>query len=206
MKKLSECEKHMPKETLLQKISCKFVANVLQLPENKKATFVHLSTNILWMEYKLNNFLTQPSGAPLHTLSKLFDVPVCFVTPPPLLQREADARYWMICLAFIMISLEITNLVEDVEDLPPVKFSWNSVQQLQRRSWTNVSANLRPGQTSLLSEWPQKRKLIRECWNLSSCQVSFVQRLQRSRKKVSANQRPGQPSWSSDQLEKHKTW
>ena len=82
MKKLSECEKHMPKETLLQKISCKFVANVLQLPENKKATFMHLSTNILWMEYKLNNFLTQPSGAPLHTLSKLFHVPVCFVTPP----------------------------------------------------------------------------------------------------------------------------
>ena len=90
------------------------------------------------MEDMLNNFPTQPSGTLLHTLSKLYDVPVCFIAPPPSseavysgLQREADARYRMICLVMIMINLKITNLVEDVP--------------------------------SLLSEWPQKHKLGREC-------------------------------------------
>ena len=72
----------------------------------------------------LNNFPTQPSGTLLHTLSKLYDVPVCFIAPPPSseavysgLQREADARYRMICLVMIMINLKITNLVEDVPSL-----------------------------------------------------------------------------------------
>ena len=32
-----------------------------------------------------NNFPKRPSGAPLHTLSKLYDVPVGFVNPPPLI-------------------------------------------------------------------------------------------------------------------------
>ena len=30
-----------------------------------------------------NYFLKRLSGVPLHTLSKLYDVPVCFVAPPP---------------------------------------------------------------------------------------------------------------------------
>ena len=30
-----------------------------------------------------NNFPKRPSGAPPHTWSKLYDVPVGFVTPPP---------------------------------------------------------------------------------------------------------------------------
>ena len=33
-----------------------------------------------------NYFPKRPSGAPLHTLTKLFDVPVGFVTPPPILK------------------------------------------------------------------------------------------------------------------------
>ena len=33
-----------------------------------------------------NYFPKRPSGAPLHTLSKLYDVPVGFVTPPPILR------------------------------------------------------------------------------------------------------------------------
>ena len=33
-----------------------------------------------------NYFLKRPSGAPRHTLSKLHDVPVGFVTPPPYLE------------------------------------------------------------------------------------------------------------------------
>ena len=56
-----------------------------------------------------------PSGAPLHTLSKLYDydVPVGFVTPPPYFEavycficgrRRVDvARYWMICLVLLYI-------------------------------------------------------------------------------------------------------
>ena len=34
-----------------------------------------------------NYFPKRPSGAPLHTLSKLYDVPVGFVTPPPPILR-----------------------------------------------------------------------------------------------------------------------
>ena len=54
-----------------------------------------------------NYFPKRPSGAPLHTLPKLYDVPVGFVTPPPILRLNivfcghrtvAVARYRMICL------------------------------------------------------------------------------------------------------------
>ena len=52
-----------------------------------------------------NYFPKQPSGAPLHTLSKLYYVPVGFVAPPPksiLLDMRSPKvfvdRYRMICL------------------------------------------------------------------------------------------------------------
>ena len=54
-----------------------------------------------------NYFPKRPSGAPLHTLSKLYDVPVGF-DPPPYFEAKyclfcgrqsvAVARYRMICL------------------------------------------------------------------------------------------------------------
>ena len=43
---------------------------------------------------------SRPSGAPLHTLSKLYDVPVGFVTPPPILRLNiayfAVAEGWLL--------------------------------------------------------------------------------------------------------------
>ena len=59
-----------------------------------------------------NYFPKRPSGAPLHTLSKLYDVPVGFDPPPPLYfeaeyclfcgrRRLAVARYRMICLVLV---------------------------------------------------------------------------------------------------------
>ena len=58
--------------------------------------------------YNTNYFPKRPSGAPLHTLSKIYDVPVGFVPPPPYFEAEfclfcgrrrvAVARYRMICL------------------------------------------------------------------------------------------------------------
>ena len=58
-----------------------------------------------------NYFPKRPSGAPLHTLSKLYDVPVGFVPPPPYFEAEyclfcgrrrvAVARYRMICLVLL---------------------------------------------------------------------------------------------------------
>ena len=57
-----------------------------------------------------NYFPKRPSGAPLHTLSKLYDVPVGF-EPPSYLEAEyclfcgrrrvAVARYRMICLVLV---------------------------------------------------------------------------------------------------------
>ena len=59
-----------------------------------------------------NYFPKRPSGAPLHTLSKLYDVPVGFEPPPPPCfeaefclfcgrRRVAVARYRMICLVLV---------------------------------------------------------------------------------------------------------
>ena len=55
-----------------------------------------------------NYFPKRPSVAPRHTLSKLYDVPVGFVPPPPSFEamycficgrrRVAVARYLVICL------------------------------------------------------------------------------------------------------------
>ena len=57
-------------------------------------------------------FPKRPSGAPLHTLSKLYDVPVGF-EPPPYFEAEyclfcgrrrvAVARYRMICLVPVIM-------------------------------------------------------------------------------------------------------
>ena len=47
-----------------------------------------------------NNFPKRPSGAPLSTLSKLYDVPVGFVHPPPLFETVialfAVADRWLL--------------------------------------------------------------------------------------------------------------
>ena len=57
-----------------------------------------------------NSFPKRPSGAPLYTLSKLYDVPVGFVNPSSLWamycficgrRRVAVARYRMICLVLL---------------------------------------------------------------------------------------------------------
>ena len=58
-----------------------------------------------------NYFPKRPSGAPLHTLSKLYDVPDGFVLPPPYIEdmycficgrrRVAVAQYQMICLVLL---------------------------------------------------------------------------------------------------------
>ena len=41
----------------------------------------------------IRNFPKRTSGAPLHTLSKLYDVPVGFVTPPPSLLTQFIAIF-----------------------------------------------------------------------------------------------------------------
>ena len=60
-----------------------------------------------------NYFPKRPSGAPLHTLSKLYDVPVGFVPPPQFeavycficSRRRVDVdRYLMICLVLTVIN------------------------------------------------------------------------------------------------------
>ena len=77
-----------------------------------------------------------------------------------------------------------TNLVEDVEILLPVKFSWIPFSGF-RGEVGNVSANQRPGQPSCFSDRPEKHKLGRGRWDLASCQVSLnsVQRFQRRSRK-----------------------
>ena len=77
-----------------------------------------------------------------------------------------------------------TNLVEDVEILLPVKFSWILFSGF-RGEVENVSANQRPRQPSYFSDRPEKHKSGRGRWDLASCQVSWnsVQRFQRRSRK-----------------------
>ena len=73
-----------------------------------------------------------------------------------------------------------TNLVGDVEILPPVKFPWIPFSGF-RGEVENVSANQRPGRPSCFSDRPEKHKLDRGHWDLASCQVllNSVQQFQR---------------------------
>ena len=79
-----------------------------------------------------------------------------------------------------LISLKNTNLVEDVEILLPVKFRWIPFSSF-RGEVENVSANQRPGRPSCFSNRPEKRKLDRGHWDLTSCQVwlNSLQQFQR---------------------------
>ena len=82
-----------------------------------------------------------------------------------------------------------TNLVEDVEILLPVKFRCRPFSSF-RGNVENDSADQRPGWPSCFSDRPEKHKLGRGRWDLTSCQFSsnFVQRFQRSRKFLSQSE------------------
>ena len=76
-----------------------------------------------------------------------------------------------------------TNLVEDVKILLPVKFHqilFSSFREVEKDS-----ANQRPGRPSCFSNRPEKHKLCRGRWDLTSCQVllNSVQRFQRRSRK-----------------------
>ena len=67
-----------------------------------------------------NYYPKRPSGALLHTLSKLYDVPVEFLPPPPYVEavycficgcrRVAVALYRMICLVFSQFVILNSNV------------------------------------------------------------------------------------------------
>ena len=97
-----------------------------------------------------------------------------------------------------------TNLVEDVEILLPVKFSWILFSGF-REEVENVSANQKQGWPSCFSYRPEKHKLGRGRWDLP---VKFrwipFSGFRGEVENVSANQRPGRPSCFSDRPEKHQ--
>ena len=82
------------------------------------------------------------------------------------------------------ISLKNTNLVEDINMLPPVEFRLILFSGF-REEVENVSANQTPGRPFCFSDWPEKHKLGIGPWDLASYQVSLnsVQRFQRRRRK-----------------------
>ena len=49
-----------------------------------------------------NYFPKRPSGAPLHTLSKLYDVPVGFVTPP---HFEAEYCFFAVAEGWLLLDI-----------------------------------------------------------------------------------------------------
>ena len=82
------------------------------------------------------------------------------------------------------ISPKITDLVENVEILLPVRFRWIQFSGF-RGEVENVSANQRPGRPSCFFDRPENYELGRGRWDLAFCQVSLnsVQRFQRRSRK-----------------------
>ena len=77
-----------------------------------------------------------------------------------------------------------TNLVKDVEILLPVMFHQIPSSGF-RGEVKNVSANQKPWRPPSFSDWPEKHKIGRGRWDLSSCQVlsNSVQWFQRRSRK-----------------------
>ena len=73
---------------------------------------------------------------------------------------------------FVYWSAKNTYLVEDIEIMLPVKFCWIPFSSF-RGEVENVSTNQRSGRPSCFSDRPEKHKLGRGHWDLSSCQVSL---------------------------------
>ena len=69
-----------------------------------------------------NYFPKRPSGAPLHTLSKLYDVPVSFVTPPPL--------YWGYILLYLQSPKGGCCSISDDLSCSYTKMYWNQGKKL----------------------------------------------------------------------------
>ena len=109
-----------------------------------------------------------------------------------------------------------TNLEEDFENFLPIEFG-----QVQLSSCStdvdNVSANQRPGRTSLFSDWSKTHKLCDGFWILAFSKDSSnsVQWLKKGCKQGAKRATyhtpeynllpwPGRPSWFSDQSEKQK--
>ena len=115
-------------------------------------------------------------------------------------QREAKAAFF----AFRSFPKKVSNLVENVEFLLPVKFRW-----IPFRCWRgkveNVSANKKPTRPSWFSDRSEKQKLGRGRWDLSSCQFRWILFSGcKEVENVSVNQRPGRPPWFYDRPEKRK--
>ena len=87
---------------------------------------------------------------------------------------------------FFLIGPKITNLVEGIESLLPIKFRGIKISGF-RGEVKNVSANQRPGRPFSFSDRPEKHKLGRGRLDLASCQVSLniVQRFQRRSQNMS---------------------
>ena len=95
------------------------------------------------------------------------------------------------------ISLKITNLVEDMEILLPVKFHKIPFRGF-RVEVKNVSANQRPGQPSCYSDRPEKNTdFVDDTEIFLPVKFPPIQfsGFRGEVENVSANQRPGQQSW-----------
>ena len=100
-----------------------------------------------------------------------------------------------------LISLKNTNLVEDVEILLPVKFRWIPFSSF-RGEVENISANQRQGRPSCFSDRPEKQKLGRGHWDLTSCQVllnsvQWFQRRSRKCEKLTTDGRQTDGRWTT---------
>ena len=106
-----------------------------------------------------NYFPKRSSGAPLHTLSKLYDVPVGFETPPPYFeavyyficgrQRVAFARYRMICLVLIDKFNDTSRYLDDIFTIDNPAFA-EHVNDIYQRELKLNKANTSDKETSFL--------------------------------------------------------
>ena len=98
-----------------------------------------------------------------------------------------------------------TNKIKDIDISLPVKFRWIPLSGL-RGEVENVSDNRRPGGHLVFPDRPEKHKLGRGHWDLTSCHVSFnsVQRFKRRSWKCISQSKTRAAICSSDRPEQHK--
>ena len=118
-------------------------------------------------------------------------VPLCFAGD---IKTKCNIQIWFITSVLLCTSMEY--------------FKTRGPKGHISCTWVQCATFLtdQPGPQFLFTHRPEKHKIGRRRWDLTSCQVSLnsVQGFREEVENVSANQRPGRPSCFSDWPEKHK--
>ena len=100
--------------------------------------------------WKETYFPKRPSGAPYHTLSKLYDVPVGFEPPPPILRLNiaylAVAEGWLLLDIGLFDHMRISGTEPNQWSLAKQSSfkSWKEISQVPKTNWIKRGGVINP--------------------------------------------------------------